>query len=396
MTATLTTVNGIMKEVYEGDINNQLPEERVTLKRIERTSEGVVNTVGGKYVVFPVRHTRNHGISYRAENGALADAGRQGYSATQETLKYGYGRVAITGQTMALAEKNFQSFASALDREMDGLKSDISRDENRIAIGHASSTTATGIIAALTATATSATQTVDSTDGLEVGMVVDVVNAGTPVTGGTGAVITAIASSTSVTFNGSVTGVSGNFIVRTGNWDNEPNGLLKIVDSTGSLHNIDGASAEYWRSTEDSSTTTLTELSMITNCDVVYRKGGSKTTAIFASLGVRRAYFNLMTSLRRYNEPKEFSGGLIGLAFNYGKEIPVVADMDIPTKTMIGLDENEMTIYRDKEWYWEDTDGSVFKWVHGYDRFEALLKCYWQFVTHKRNAHWKMTNITES
>lgn len=396
MSATLTTVNGILKEVYEGDINNQLQEERVTLKRIERTSEGVVETVGGKYVTFPVRHTRNHGISYRPEGGQLAAAGKQGYAATQETLKYGYGRIRLTGQTMSLAEKNYQAFSSALDREMNYLKSDIARDENRIAIGHPDSTTATGILARLTATATSATQTVDSTDGLEVGMVCDVVNAGTPVAGGTSVTITAIGSATSVTFSGSVTGTSGNYVVRTGNWNNEPHGLTRIVDSTGSLHNIDGSTQEYWRSTEESSTTTLTELAMIQNCDTVYRKGGSQISAIFCSLGVRRAYFNLMTSLRRYNEPKEFSGGLIGLAFNYGREIPVVADLDIPAKHMFGISENELSIYRDKEWYWEDTDGSVFKWVHDYDSFEALMKCYWQFVTHKRNAHFKMTNITES
>lgn len=395
MTATMTTVNGIMKEVYEGQINNQLPEERVTLKRIERTSEGVVDTVGGKYVVFPVRHTRNHGISYRAENTQLAAAGRQGYSATQETLKHGYITCAITGQVMALAEKNFQAFASALDREMDGARSDISRDENRIAVGHASSTTATGIIAALTATATSATQTVDSTNGLEVGMVVDVVNAGTPVAGGTAVTVNSINSATSVTFSASVTGTSGNHVVRTGNWGQEPYGLNAIVDSTGILHNIN-ATTGYWASIEDSSTTSLTELAMIARCDEVYRKGGSKISAIFCSLGVRRAYFNLMTSLRRYNEPKEFSGGLLGLAFNYGTEVPVVADMDIQDKAMFGVTESELSIYRDKEWYWEDTDGSVWKWVHGYDKFEALMKCYWQFVTHKRNAHWKMTNITEA
>lgn len=391
MTATLTTVNGILKEVYEGDINNQLSEERVTAKRIERTSDGVVSTVGGKYVTFPVRHGRNHGISYRGENGQLAAAGRQAYTAATENLKYGYGRVAVTGQTMALAEKNFQSFSSALDREMDGLKGDLARDENRIIYGHVSGA-ATGIIAELTATATNVTQTVDSTAGLEVGMIVDVVNAGTPVAGGTAAEITAIASATSVTFAAAVTGASGNHIVRTGNWANEPNGLNKIVGD-GALH---GITADYWEATEDSTTTTLTELSMIQNCDTVYRVGGSKISAIFCSLGVRRSYFNLMTGLRRYNEPKEFSGGLLGLAFNYGTEVPVVADKDCPDSHMFGLCESDLTIWRDKEWYWEDTDGSVFKWVHDYDRFEALMKCYWQLGTHKRNAHFKMTTVTES
>ena len=395
MTATMTTVNGILKEVYEPDVHDQLSSERITLKRIERTSEGVQDTICGKYVVFPVRHTRNHGISYRAENAQLAAAGRQGYTAAQETLKYGYGRVRLTGQVMALAEKNFQSFASALDREMDGLKSDLARDENRIAYGHIDSATATGIIAKVTATATAAQQTVDSTDQLEVGMVVDQVNAGTPVAGGTAVTVVSIDSAVLVTLSASVTGVSGNYIVRTGNWANEPNGLNKIVDSTGTLHGI-ASTTGYWQAIEDGTTATLTEIAMIARCDDVKRKTGKMISAIFGSLGVRRSYFNLMTSLRRYNEPKEFSGGLVGLAFNYEKEVPVVADRDTPAKHMFGLTESELTIYRDKEWYWEDTDGSTFKWVHDFDSFEALMKQYWQLGTHVRGAHWKMTNITEA
>ena len=123
MSATLTTVNGILKEVYEGGINDQLSEERVTIKRIEQTAEGTsTDAVGGKYVVFPVRVSRNAGISYRAENTQLAPAGRQGLKSAQETLKYGYGRVRLTGQLIDLAESKPQAFANAMDVEMDGLK----------------------------------------------------------------------------------------------------------------------------------------------------------------------------------------------------------------------------------------------------------------------------------
>jgi hypothetical protein len=110
MGATLTSVNAILKEIYEGNINNQLNEERVTIKRIERTAEGTsTDAVGGKYVTFPIRTQRNAGISYRAENTQLAPAGQQGLKAATEQLKYGYGRVRLTGQTIALADSNRQA-----------------------------------------------------------------------------------------------------------------------------------------------------------------------------------------------------------------------------------------------------------------------------------------------
>src|SRR6187431_354804 len=100
MSATMTTINGILKEVYEGQVRDQLQSEDVAMKRIERSSEGVFETPGGKYVVFPVRKSRNAGISYRSEGVALAAAGSQGYAQAQETLRYGYGRAKFTGQVM--------------------------------------------------------------------------------------------------------------------------------------------------------------------------------------------------------------------------------------------------------------------------------------------------------
>ena len=399
MSATLTTINGILKEIYEGNINNQLNEERLTIKRIEQTSEGTgTDAVGGKYVTFPVRVSRNAGISYRAENVMLAPAGRQGLKAAQEQLKYGYGRVRLTGQLIALAESNRQAFASGMDIEMDGLKSDLAKDENRVAYGHVDAAVASGIKAKTTGAGGTNTITVDSSLYIEEGMVIDITNAGTPVAGGTALTVDAVLTPTTFTVGaGAPTVVVGNYVSRTGNYNQEPTGLNKIIDNTGALHGLDPATTSKWKSAEDGTTTTLTELLMIKMVDDVRVASGKIPTAIFASLGVRRAYWNLMTSLRRYNEPKKFEGGLTGLSFMYGeKDLPVVADPDTPAKHMFFVNEKELKIWRDKAWYWEDRDGSVLKWVTDYDAFEGLMKQYWQIGTHQRNAHAKLTNITES
>jgi hypothetical protein len=398
MSATLTTVNAILKEIYEGNINDQLNNERVTIKRIERSAEGTsTDAVGGKYVTFPVRISRNAGISYRGENVQLAPAGRQGLKPAQESLKYGYGRVRLSGPLIALAETNRQSFTSAMDLEMDGLKDDLAKDENRIVYGHIDAAVASGIKAKVSGASTGTTITVDSTNHIDPGMVVDISAAGTPVAGGTAQVVQNILSPTTFTVGTAVAGaVVGNYVTRTGDYDQEPTGLNKIIDSTGALHQLDPATTAKWASYEDSTTTTLTELSMIKAMDEIRRSGGKTPTAIFASFGVRRAYWNLMTSLRRYNEPKSFAGGLTGLSFMYGeKDLPLVVDPDCPDKNMFFICEPEIKIWRDKDWYWEDRDNSVLKWVTDFDAFEGLMKQYWQMGTHQRNAHGKMTNITE-
>lgn len=399
MGATLTSVNAILKEIYEGNINNQLNEERVTIKRIERTAEGTgTDAVGGKYVTFPVRTQRNAGISYRAENVQLAPAGQQGLKAAQEQLKYGYGRVRITGQTIALADSNRQSFASALDVEMDGLKNDLAKDENHVAYGHTDAAIASGIKAKVTGASTGTLITVDSTQYIQEGMVIDISAAGTPVSGGGSRTVTAVNSSTTFTVDSAVAGtVSGNYVSRTGNYNQEPNGLNKIVNSTGACHTLDPATTPLWASTVDSTTTTISELAFITLMDNIKRASGKVPTAIFMALGVRRGYWNLLTALRRYNEPKQFDGGLTGLSFMYGeKDLPVVADVDTPAKNAFFLCEPELKVWRDKEWYWEDSDGTVLKWVTDYDAFEGLMKQYWQLGTHQRNAHGKANNLTES
>lgn len=398
MTATRDTVDAILKEMYEGSVNNQLNEEQIASKRLEQTADGVVDNIGGKHVVFPVRSKRNSSISYRGENIQLADPGQQGYARAIEDLKYGYGRFQITGPAMELAETNEQAFMSALDGEMDGLKGDTSKDQNRITWGHPDSATAfTGIIGKVSAVAT-AVHTVDNPYNYSVGMKIDVINSADDSIRGTETVVDVDYDAGEITLNAAVTdSAADDYHARQGNYGEEPYGLLALVGNVGTVHGIDSEAAGngYWKSTVDASTTTLTEQAMIATCDKIRQAGGGRPTAIFCSLGVRRAYYNIMISQRRYIEPKNFPGGLVGLSFNHGKEIPVVEDPDAPASHMLFLEEKEVKVFRSRDWYFEDKDGAVLKWKPDYDVFQGLLKKYWQMGTHKRNAHGLMNNITE-
>jgi hypothetical protein len=404
MPATMTTVNSITKEIYQGQLQDQLQNEIVGIKRLEKTSRGVTNEVGGKYVTFPIRVRRNHSIGYRNENETLQAASQQGYASVRVPLKYGYGRVEVTGQTMELAKTNYQAFANAMNLEMTGLKNDIAKDVNRIFYGDGS-----GFVATVTAaTGPGNNLTVGSVQYAEVGMIVDVVNAAGTVQGGAGRLITAINTATKVITvdGGTFTTVIGWGIVRTGNTylggsgtppQREPTGLGKIITNTGALFNVDPATEPVWAATVDANGGTpraLSEGLMIKQTDLV-RKAGGNTSLILAGLGVRRAYFNLLTTQRRYTSTKEFDGGIQGLAFHNGRDIPVVDDVDAPDGQMKFLDESALTIYRNADWSWVDTDGNIWKWVTGKDSFEALLACYWELGTNRRNAHATLNDLIE-
>src|SRR5213075_218351 len=97
-------------------------------------------------------------------------AGNQGYAAARVSLKYLYGSVQLTGQTIELADKDFQAFASALQMEMDGLKKELAKDQNRQFWG-----TNLGTLATITADGAN-TVTVSNTQYLEVGQVIDVLD----------------------------------------------------------------------------------------------------------------------------------------------------------------------------------------------------------------------------
>ncbi len=418
---TLSTVSALTKEIYENQIQEQLQDEVIGLKRISSSGKGVTSEIGGKYVTFPIRVSRNAGIGYREEDETLQDPGTQGHARVNLGLKYGYGRVRLTGQVMDLAESNVQSFASVLNDEMSGLKDDLAKDAARIFYGDGS-----GTMAVITGTSSGQVIPVANAQNFfgQIGAVVDIIDsldyaaygptgtsystsqsnlnaplygAGLPTPNNSGALtVTAVdAVNNTITVSGTVpTTAAGDVICRRGNFGREPYGLAALV-GTGALFNL---THDVWKSTLAGNSGTnrpLSEGLMIKMTDDVRLHGG-KTSVILTSLGVRREYFNLLTQQRRYSNTKEFAGGLTGLAFNNGREIPVVEDVDAPKNTMYFLDEQYFKVRQDSDWTWLNTDGGIWKWIQNKDAFEAIIKKYWQITVSRRNAQGKLYDITEA
>lgn len=407
MPATLTTLSSIMKEVYEPDIRDQLQNEAVALKRIERTSAGVETKVGGKYVVFAIRTRRNHGVGSRNELEALPAPGQQGLNSGRVTLAYQYGGVELSGQTFELANEDYQAFTSALDVEVDGLKEDLVKDQNRQVYGTSRGTMST-------ATAAGATNTFTSLNGvklLEEGMQVDIVdittiNNATPTLRAADRQITAINTTTGVvTLSGAVfTTAIGDILVRQGSVNREIIGFESIVSATGTLYNIDPTVETKWKAAlvdaNGGTNRALSEGLMINAVDAVRALGGH-TSLILAGLGVRRSYFNLLVQQRRFTNTTEFEGGFRGLAFTTDKgDVPMVTDVDAPNNTMYFIDEKHLKLYRPHEWQWLNRDGNMWqrKITNGqaYDAYNANMYIYNQLGTDKRNAHAVIKDITES
>lgn len=406
---TMTSVDNILKEVCEPQIRDQLQSEVVTLMRVEKTSEGVTEEAGGKYVRFPVRVKRNHGIGARLENEALPAAMTQGYASAQVNLAYLYGAIELTGQTFELAERNFQAFASALQQETDGLKQGLKKDMNRQTYG-----THKGTLATFNAAGTTTTAVMSNAEAiyLEVGMKVDLYTSADALKENAREITnvqrdTPAAGSTTVTFTpaAGANTASTDYFVRDDNLNKETIGFREIVASSGTLYNINPATYPVWTSEIDDpgALRTLSEGLMTGMADRIRTRGGS-TTVIFTSLGVRRSYANLLMQQRRYNDTVEFKGGFSGLKFTTDNgDIPVISDFDCPWNNMFFINEKELKYYRVADWSFMNRDGSNWQRVIGstgssvgtYDAYTAIMYSYSQLGTHRRNSHGLMKNITE-
>lgn len=399
MPATLATVASILKEVYEPQIQAQLNDDAVTLKRIEKSAEGITHEVNGRYVTFGIKTRRNSGIGARNENEALPKAGQQGYAAARVGLKYLYGAISITGQTIDLANDNFQAFTSALDGEVEGIKTDLTKDLNRGVYGDGLGTVATVVAD----TGVNLFSVVD-TMYVQLGEMIDVFDATGVTVRISNRQVTAINVATGVlTYDGAdgVGIVATDIVVRTGNVSREWTGLKKIVSDVGVLYNVDPAVEPVWKSSVDTSgaNRALSEGLMINMADSIRAVGG-KTTVIFQNLGVRRAYFNLLVAQRAFTNTKEFAGGFSGLSFvTDSGEIPVVIDIDAPKNKQFFLNEKAFTLYRQKDWSWLDRDGSMWQrkidTTGTYDAWEAYLHQYSELGCHRRNSQGYIDKITE-
>ena len=412
-TTTLSIVDAILKEVYESRIRDQLQSDTTLLTRIPQTSEGVTSDVGGKYVVFPIRTRRNHGMGARLEGEILPTPQSQRYSPARVALAYLYGGAELTGQTMELAESNEQAFTSALDSEMEGLREALQKDYNRQLYAPASGVMSTANAAGSTLTFVCAN---NEAIWLEIGMVIGVLDASAAfvdISPAAGSIITDIASTattTTVTFTGATSAAtaSGDQIVRKNSQGKEMVGLTDIVANSGTLFNINPATDPVWKSFIDANAGTLRPISeglMIGVVDGVRRKGGTVTVGM-CNLGVRQQYFNLLSQQRRFNvsaAERDFEGGFRGLAFSTDKgDIPIVVDIDSPWHKLWFLNEKELKLYQERDWSFMNRDGSNWQRVvatdltgaMGFkDAYQATMFKYCQFATHRRNSHGLLADI---
>lgn len=395
MPADLSTLTPVLKEVYDGGVNDQLNEEHKAWSRIKSTSKGT-GKAGGKYVNFAIHTKRNNGLGSRNEWEALPEAGHQGTAEGMLQLRSHYATIELTGQAIELVNEDYQAFISGQKMEVERIKNDIAAERNKQFFGDG-----TGVRTIAT--------------GAPVGQVIPVVNAGQLDEGGrydihavgtaakkTTVIVTEIdETENTVTVTGTVTGiVATDGFVRFGSYDREIHGIGAILSDTTTLYGIDPEVERVWRAQvkTHATPTAISEL-MLLRMNARIKKAGGKTSVVWTTPEIQRAYFALLQSSRRFVNTQKFEGGYSGLAFQTPNgEIPLLDDWDAPAGNMAFLDEAMITRYSKHEGYKVmDRGGGMWRQKQDangtYDAYTARMYEYSEMGTYRRNTHGLITNV---
>ena len=404
----LAIANVILKDVY-GDINEQINNATPVLDGIKSSARNITQ-VGGLGVKFVAHVGRNTGIGARGEDEDLPEAGNQQYVDGQTGLKSFYGSVRLTGQVMAQASQNYQTFADVTAEEIERIRDDIAKDQNRQVFGDG-----TGTLAKVAATASaSTTVTFDSVKYLHIGMRVDVLTVATLVNavptaahaGGYATIANINKATKVVTFDKAVTAAIGSAAVRSNstgsaqvnNWNKEWTGFGAMISPTGILHGINPSTTPSWaaHSTDISVSSVpqqITEVDMIAMVTDI-AEDGDKPDVIWTDHGSWNGYWKALEENRRYVNKVDLQGGnrALGFATEFG-DLPFKADFDAPVGKMWFVNSKKINLNTSRGWEWIDEDGSKWKQVPRRDAFIAYLRSYSELSTYRRNTHGVISGI---
>lgn len=387
---TLSTLDAILKNQYLPAVNEQFNNLNVIMGRLEKDYDSVV----GKNFTMALHTGRNESVASRGEGGILPAAGNQGYSNAIVPMKYLYGRLQLTGQTIKAAKTNEGAFLRAVDSEMKGLMSDFKNSVNRQLWGDGS-----GVLTVCGTTSAATTVVVASTRKLRVGMRIDVIVTadGTTGTGALDRVVSSITDATHFVISGAAITTDNTFSVYIqGSRNLELMGMSGIFSNSKILQGLDPSTSAFWKANVLANSGTpraISETLLQTAMDTTEQYSDGTVSALYTSYGVRRAYQSVLSALKQYTNPMQLKGGYTALDYN-GK--PLIADKDAPTGSIFCADESKIKFYRMSDIEWMEEDGAILSRVSGADAYEAVLFLYHELGCNTRNAQTILSDITEA
>lgn len=395
MAVNMAVYDAVLKEVYGPQIEAQLVSASLLLQRLQRKGE---ESLSGREFVIPIHVSRNVGIAARGEEDDLPEAGAQGYRVIRFEPRMLAGSIQLTEKVIQATRNDTGAFVRALRNEIDGLIRDWRVDVNRQLYGDGK-----GLLATVTggdAENADNSFVVDRVKYLQVGQRIDLLvkSNGTAVV--TNRKITAIDPETNTVtvdgaaFTDTVDGTVG--VYDYGAYDKELHGFGVIFDDEAALHGLSPADEPLWAANvfdNGGTPRAISELLLQEAWDKTEEMSGQQPDMIITTYGVRRAYQDLLVSLKRFVQPMQLEGGYTALEYN-GK--PFVVDRDCPPNTIFLPVFDYLAIYQYSDPGWLERDGAVLKQVPNKAAWRAYYVWFADLATSRRNAQTVIKDVQEA
>jgi hypothetical protein len=241
------------------------------------------------------------------------------------------------------------------------------------------------------------------------GMYLAILDAATQVVKATATVTACNANGNDVTLDTAITAADGDYVVAaqtpTGNsYNKEPEGIL-VGDDDGTYaniyHNINRTTYPLLKSYVITGIGPLSLDAMQQPLDALSIRVGKGIDFLAMEHAVRRSYLALLEPDRRYTGADLSSpdGGTnaakkpTGKVITFG-DIPFLVDRDAPFGMMFGLNKESWVRYVELEGEWANNEGSVLKWVPGFDEYTAFYRLYENYHCHMPARNFRMEGIT--
>lgn len=400
MASTLSTVEPTLKRRYAPEnVVEQLFQENPFLAKVKRTDKYTV----GEEARTVIHDGRNGGYTALPEGGGtLNEAGNQGYHKASWKYKNHHIQVGIQGEAIDGTADNANALVSAFTAEIDGAIADMNRQLTRQLYMDGSA-----LIAQCRASSSNNVD-LNTTSGkvaIERGWLFE----GQPVIVGTKSEDHSIVNESKITAideeNVAFTVAAGNITTegtthyvsqaksRSGETSREMNGLRNIV-GTAELGGLSSSTSRYWKSTVDSTTTSLTIAALLNAQRKVRQVRGKAPNFILTSLKQQQRFYELLQQQVHFGSDSAISAGSDESPKWNG--IDIVGDPDCPDEDLYMGNWEHLFLVAMNDGYWQNkiTGGNMLAWSQGTDAYVGKYTYRANLATNRRNDLYRFSALT--
>jgi hypothetical protein len=126
--ATLSNYDEVLKTYYLDGIQDYLNNSTILKNLIEVNEKDIT----GKDATIEMHYGRSSGTAAVGDGGDLPTSAYQKFQTATVPMKYVYGRIEVTGPSIAATRNSKGAYGKALDTEVRGIVNDLSKEVNRM------------------------------------------------------------------------------------------------------------------------------------------------------------------------------------------------------------------------------------------------------------------------